>query len=629
MALLRPRPRLALPAPRGRPGHTFTVTLIIDCAEAVPVSGVRLRLTGRERFDRGELADSHELLDLEQTIPLSLLPPGRQQLQVSFALPPALPPSHDGTALDVLYVVEARVLQRRRTDTVSSWTVTLDAPPSALTRPGQPHSAASARPERGSSAGAAGAAISDEPLLEISLGASVVAAGDVLTGALALSNVPTGARRGCELALIGYERPRIAADDADPESQRFAFPALTLASADGQPTPFEVTLPRGLTPSFKSRLGALEWRLEARAYTDVGNLVVRLPLHMLASQGAALPPQARVAPPVIGSERVRSLWDKVATKLGLEHRDGELRGAIAGSMLTISQERRGARRKLVGELAPRSLRLGLHVEPRDHLLRGPRGLAPDDVDGEDPRYAIHARERRQALTLLRALAPVLRRLPEASLSDTCARFVLADAGQHEARLVEFATTLGDLARALADARLAVPPPALLVSHVPAWRALTDSIGGTLETADMSITGQLRGLAIALRADWSDGDGSQLPGMTLEVTLPHPLAPEWHQTRIPASAAELPAAAAALLPRCISGSHPDTPSAAPADTATTTPTTTTVAAARDDDEATLTITAHSVALHLDATPTDPRPLLPRLDTLAELALLLRDQASPYR
>ena len=587
MTLLVRAPRLALRAPRGRPGDDFTVTLTIDAAEALELGGVRVRLSGRERATTRELTDTHTLLELETTVPLAALPAGRHQVRASFALPPTLPPSHDGRVLDILYVVEARVIVRRWTDTVAAWTVFIDAPPGEPIRPGPPQSGASTRPER----------TPDDPLLEISLGASVVAGGDVVTGALALSNVPAGAQRGCELALIAHERPRIA-DDDDPEVQRFAFPPLPPIGTgrDGQPVPFELTLPRGLTPTFKARLGALTWFIEARAYTDLGNLLARVPVHVVAALGPAAAP-ARVAAPVIGSDRVRSLWDKVASQLGLEHRDGDLRGTIAGSMLTVRQERRGARRQLVGELTPRSLRLGLHVEPRRALFRAARGLRPDD--GDDPGYAIHARERPQALALLQALAPVLRRLPEASLGDEHARFVLPDAGHNEARLVEFTTTLHELARALADARLAVPPPVKLADHVLAWRALATTLDGSLDSADMSITGRLRGLDVAVRADWSDGWSD--PGLTLEITTTHALAEAWHASRIPTSAAELPPAGLALLARAVA----------------------------DDGDATLTIASHSLALHLGDAPTDPRPLLPRLDPLADLALLLRDQSSPYR
>ena len=589
MAVLVRAPRLALRAPRGRPGDDFTVTLTIDAADALELGGVRVRLSGRERATTRELTDTHTLLELETTVPLATLPTGRHQVRVSFALPPTLPPSHDGRVLDILYVVEARVIVRRWTDTVAAWTVFIDAPPGPLSRPGLPQSAASTRPER----------TPDDPLLEISLGASVVAGGDVVTGALALSNLPAGAQRGCELALIAQERPRIA-DDDDPEVQRFAFPPLPPISAgkDGQPVPFELTLPRGLTPTFKARLGALTWFIEARAYTDLGNLVARMPVQVVAAQGPA-PAPARVAAPVIGSERVRSLWDKVASQLGLEHRDGELRGSIAGCMLTVRQGRRGARRQLVGELTPRSLRLGLHVEPRRALFRAARGLRPDDRGGDDPGYAIHARERAQALALLQALAPVLRRLPEASLGDEHARFVLPDAGHNEARLIEFTTTLHELARALADARLAVPPPVKMADHVLAWRALATTLDGSLDSADMSITGRLRGLDVAVRADWSDGWSD--PGLTLEITMAHTMAEQWHSSRIPTSAAELPPAGLAQLARAVA----------------------------DASDATWTIAGHSLALHLGDAPADPRPLLPRLDTLSELALLLRDQSSPYR
>ena len=120
MTLLVRAPRLALRAPRGRPGDDFTVTLTIDAAEALELGGVRVRLSGRERATTRELTDTHTLLELETTVPLAALPAGRHQVRASFALPPTLPPSHDGRVLDILYVVEARVIVRRWTDTVAA-----------------------------------------------------------------------------------------------------------------------------------------------------------------------------------------------------------------------------------------------------------------------------------------------------------------------------------------------------------------------------------------------------------------------------------------------------------------------------------------------------------------------------
>ncbi len=583
------------------PGSDFVVTLVVDAEHEVPASAVHVHLIGRQRSTDPETTVTREHLHLTASLrPPRLVLPGRHHYDCRFTLPDALPPSYDGRTFEVLYVVEVRLVIPWWADAQGAWTVQIDEAPATATPPGEPQSRSV--PENPGP---------DDALLELSLDASVVAAGDALSGEIALTNVAAARQRGFELTLYSLERHPATADHRV-EAERFAFPRLTARSEDGHPVPFEITLPRGLTPSFSTALGGLYWFVEVLVLggssgfagrggvaplKDIRWLSVRLPITVVAHGGAAQ--RARVAAPVIGSQHLRSLWDTVASRAGLSHAEGRLFGTLGDTALSVTREQRGSRRLLVGELGFPPLRLGLRAEPRRGLFTRSRGLRPDET-GHDPLYYIDARDQRQAAHLLTTLAPALRALPEASLSDDHARFQLGDAGRHEERLLDLVHALSDFARLLTSSREHIPPPAALAAGIAHWHELATRLDAALTIADMSIEGSLRGVAAAVRANWSEGT-LDAPGLTLEARTALPLDPRWYSDRVPLAAAELPPGGAALLAR----------------------------AHRGDDDAALEVSPHAVELHLSEAPADPRPLLAAVDALVELALLMRETAEPYR
>ncbi len=537
MSLLKRRPRLHLRAPRGRAGQPFAVTLVIDAERAVQVDALEVVLRGTDHQPGGFRYEERGTLQLGGGLE------GRHVYECQFVLPAHLPPSYAGQKLSIDYRLAVRAVIPWWPNARGEWQIDIDALPAATLPPG------TAR----------------------------VVAGEVVTGELFC---PLGWPRTLVLAAI----ERSAAGSAEVERMVYDAPppprdATTLA--------FKLAIPAGTRPSFQTDHSSLTWWV-----------------HGVDSQGRAVaasrrveivaPSRARralVAPPTTSAE-VAALWQAAATQRGLVYHDGRITGQLGTTNIAVYRMRRGAGILLRGELTFASMRLGLIVEP----LRSPpppraRGLELDR-EGHDPGYYIHARDRSQVYLYLQTLAPLLRRLPQVSLDDERAHFVLEDAGVSAPRLGAFLDLLTEFARTRELAAQVIPPPLAGLDLEP-WHELARALGGRLSPGDLAISGQQRGARVAVLPAWRP------PSITLCVNPSFPIAPGWHAE--PLADTDLPHEARSALAR----------------------------ARGADRDAPLSAGAEAVILQGLALPDDPRSLRARLEALLDLADHLRHAAGPYR
>jgi hypothetical protein len=262
---------------------------------------------------------------------------------------------------------------------------------------------------------------------------------------------------------------------------------------------------------------------------------------------------------------------------------------------------------VVGELRYPSLHLGLKVDPRRGLLTllgG--GISVGDGDW-DRSHQIVGRNEPQIRRLFDVLLGALRPFGRARMDDGSITVRYRGSGQRSKTLGRFAGNLLALARAVSDARAAIPPPEGpgLEWDLAAWRRLAGRLQGELEPARMVVAGTFDGIQARVATVWSP-DGSArytLVGLT-QIT---PLALE-HAVTLSREAGEL---------------------ADLTDQLTLRPEAHELLRRIADDALFLDLQPNRLAIGLPAPTRDPSPLVDRLSLLVQLVHALRHGEGPYR
>jgi hypothetical protein len=580
-----------------RPGERLGVTVEVDQPEGVEVGALELVLEGTESATIvvGN-EDDYRAKKISLVHDSVKLRPHSQTRWVSrhtaaFDLAPGLPPSFDGVNAGTHYRLVVRADNFKEALAVAD--VHVAPPPRADAPAGAPVQQRSGPTDPASRA----------PILELSLATNVVSPGDVVAGAFALANLGGWRFSGVDLWLVQRETARTDMFTHPSEGHHHPRLATFPVPAEGETVPFEVIIPRGLFPSWTSKLWTFEWLFELRA-TRLHDAVLRVPITVLPPTPPATrrPPRRVGAAPAVGSARVQALWTETGAKEGLAlDESGALLGEIAETSIVVRRQHRGrAGLFLVSELRYPALHLDLMIRKEGALaaLLG-RGHRIGDRKW-DRRYLLLGREAAQITALLRgSLFEALRHAGLTSMDDVALRVEEPGSGETAAELAPFVGRIAAIARALASARSRIPPPAAMSSALEAWKRLAETLGGPLETARMAVAGRRGGLEASVATEWSRGGEPLHTALTLRPGWP--IAAQ-NVTRLapgqpPPEA--WPPPAAALLPAAFGGAD---------------------ALEVREDVATLALPAPVAELPV---------VLDRLDGLAALCAALREGVGPYR
>ncbi|WP_437291457.1 hypothetical protein [Sorangium sp. So ce406] len=479
---MRSRPFIALRLPEVvHPGETFDVELSLESASATPIDFVRVTLKYTQTLwsmGRQDVLQARDRLVIsEEVAGRGRLEEGVHGYRASFTLPRDVPPTHRGLVAELQCGVTAVVSIPWWPDAEESGDIVVR--PAVGPRP-------RTEPFTGASARGAGA------FVEVSLPDRTFAPGDMLTGAVAFGGLGGRRASALEVALVGVERVDVGGQRSSSETHRLSFFRDLAGTHEGQEVPFRIEVPGDLAPTFSAEEVSLEYALEAVLEHAGGRLVHRVPVDI----GSFAPrPGGDAKRPRVGAARWRAVWARAGERAGLSLREGVdglgLRGVQAGCVVEVApvDERPAAGLGATVHIAE-PWGLDLQVRPRRALELV--GVVTGDP-GFDGRFRVRGREDAQVLAALTpALRAALTVFPEVELDDARVR-VRSAVGAFDGSVLDlFLRQIEALARAIAAAGAALPPPASMEPWLPAWRSFAEESGGSLQVGPMRLTGYLEG-----------------------------------------------------------------------------------------------------------------------------------------
>ncbi|MGE0784208.1 MAG: hypothetical protein AB7S26_00870 [Sandaracinaceae bacterium] len=494
MALIKTRPKLRVRAPaKADPGGELHVQIALDCKRAVDVEFVDIDFYGIESYYVNRLAQQQRFGHVRARIcGERALPAGTTPLACRVPVDIDAPPTYAGRFARMSYVLDVHCSIARWPDRRGSFELRVGS------RPQSPLASAtrifSSDPD-----GPRGR----EPHAELSLAELYVRPGGVISGAFALSNTGYQTYTVANVALVAREQLYLGGRPYQSiESVRYKLEIDISKAHEGEMIPFRVRLPNDLPPeiAFAPRPGGLgglftlvyhfELQIGVRWSED---LTLRVPFRVLPAEGGGDAAELKPVPAMVGSDRLRSVWESVGKPRGMRYDTGRLSTDIGGTSLSISREHRGKEGVfLTLELDYPSLHLDLEVHPSSAVDRTFRRGVLTGIDAWDRDHMVNGRDAEQCALVLRRLIPSLEGAILRRMDDTRAVVATRDAGSNAEMLTRFADASLRLARAVEELRGSVPPPSRLTGVVDTWRALAAKLGGSLETARMRIEGELLG-----------------------------------------------------------------------------------------------------------------------------------------
>ena len=617
MGIIKTKPRMTLRAPAlVIPGEPFDVKLTVDCRRPVAIEGLTAVLH-ESWWGMPIHKGAAPSLDLEEgSVALSgpaTLEAGTRTYTASFRLPASAFASFTGRYARGLHYIKVRAAIPWWPDPKIAFELKVAPPRPAAPPPSRPV-ALSTAPD---------GPRADEPYLELSLATDSAEPGDVLRGAIALGNVEHVRYKRVELSLVGRER--FTCPDCQWQglnvgySWKFASRTVDDAGALGREMEFRVPIPAAVQPSCDGPVWRWEWWIEARAVTQwARDVTLSAPLTILprgwVRPGGADAAAGIAAPPTIGSDRVRAVWESVAaaTGLALDERD-RLLGQRGDAEVVVRREHHGrAGVYLVGDVTFASLGLGLDVRPSGRLARMTASWGGHLVIGDpdfERRHRIEGREEAQVAAFLDdALRAQLDAFADFRLQDGAVRVQQRDAGLNMKRLVEFVRAVLAVADALPGARARVPAPAAMAEGLNGWRTLASRLDAPLETTCMAVHGRLHGRAAEVVTEW---DHAEEPARTRIALAAEPALDAAYALEVAAP----PGGGAPALDALPLGRWPTEARA--------------VLQPLLEGAASLEVAPERTVLVLARGLVDPAPALDRLDLMARLQLALRATQGPYR
>ncbi len=511
MAIIKSRPRVRVSVPNEiRPGDSFRALVLLDCRRPVRVESVHVRLEGQERWRIGSSDSSVSRQNTFIALGSQLcgardLPKGRTELPLRIPLPANIPPTYRGSASTIEYTLSVHVEIDWWPDRRTSFDVFVA--PAPVASPDADPQIYSSNPNGPSAR---------EPHAEVSVASRWTRVNDVVSGALALSNVahnrysevtvglrgvetlyePTGQRR-TEREYMRYQI-RLGAEQArEGEMIPFRFRLPPQAMAD---------LPRAQRPDGTWALCSLAWQLEVKVGIRWGtDVVLRMPFSVLPASPRPGDAPSRLAPPTVGSDRLRTIWEGVGAEHGLRYESQTLYGQLGGTQLVIRRDLMGRAGVFVtAELTYEELHLDLEVEPATKLQKMVGGGATVGDPTWDRDHYVRARDEGQVEAVLRAIVPAMKNATLRQMDDRRLTIAIRDTGVNRRRMKAFVTASTELTRAFEAIRANLPPPPRLRDALPVWRDLARRLAGQLETSRMRVEGQLGTLAAEVRLAFDAG-----------------------------------------------------------------------------------------------------------------------------
>lgn len=531
MAVLKKRPKMSIRTPRDvRTGGHLDVEVVLNAEKPVEVEWLRVTLLGTETtcYGRGGSTATyrHTLIQLcGEVMKNENLKEGSYSRTVRFPLDVALPPSTVERQLDsarVDYQLQVRASIPWWPDAKANFAVMIkqNGAQEVLETPLRVASRKS---------GARG----DEPYLEISLDSSTYHPEDLIRGRVALFNVEANRYKALEFSLVArIERRRKTLNGTPRAKTVMRGPAWTMRVPledlrEGGAVPFQMALPAGITPSYRSVLTGRSWALEVRAKTGPlrADGLLNVPIEITSPRLAGAARRRRMAPPSIGSDLMKEAWLRVAQELPALRVDSEggLTGRVGEVDISVGRELRGADGVfLTAELKYSSLQL--HLD--GGLVSGFRRFLGGGVEIGDPswdkQHYLTGREPAQVEAFIQAFQGALQQAELADISDEGMCFEVRDSGMRHAPVKRLAGVALEVAGRFPSARAAIPPPAALAHALPAWRRLAARLDGEVELARLAIKGRWQGQAVQVTTEHS-AEGEVLhteialvPSLRLEV-----------------------------------------------------------------------------------------------------------------
>ncbi|HJL16786.1 MAG TPA: hypothetical protein RMH99_14075 [Sandaracinaceae bacterium LLY-WYZ-13_1] len=504
MGLIKTRPRVRVRVPNEiRPGDRFLATVQLDCKRTVEVDFVDVVLEGSEqwRTGGGEHSTTRRWTPIHLAARLcgaKTLPAGETALQVRIPLPPDAPPSYAGNAARIDYALRVHASVPWWPDRRAGFEIHV-APnerPSPATEP---------RIYSSDPNGPRGR----EAHVELSLSSTWTRVGDVVSGAFALSNVEHNRYSEVKVGLVGtevlYDGGRVRTTR---EYMRYQVRLGAEQASEGEMIPFRFRLPDdamaelGVTPrpGRVQGLCSLHWELElAVGIRWAQDMTIRVPFTVLPRSARPGDAPERLAPPTVGSDRLRSIWEGVGEQRGLRYDAQTLWTRVGETTLVIRRDHMGRGGIfVVAELRYPALHLDLEVEPATSVQKMVGAGARIGDPSWDRDHYVLARDEAQVAEVLRTLVPRMHNASLRRMDDERLVVEVRDSGQSRARMERFAGAAMDLAAAIEELRQALPAPPAMAEAVPTWRDLATRLGAVLETARMRIEGRVGTLPAEIR-----------------------------------------------------------------------------------------------------------------------------------
>lgn len=510
----RPKVKLLLSPGLVSPGERLFAEAVLTSRSETPVDfvAIRLRGTAKAGVGSGKSRSVHEeafFVREWRSKPMTMSP-GEHRFKTLFELGPTLPPTYVGPDASVTYTITVHVSIPWWPDREQDFVVPVVFAPAPPLPPLPKVFVTSRDGPRGKDA-----------FMELSLDATQIAIGDVVSGSISLQNLRGRRVRGIDLSFIETET-LVRPSREVREGQRFTLRVLDGAPSEGAAIPFRVAMPETATPTFSAGPFSLSTDVEARADVAWGQDVA-IRTRILVSPKAIAPREDRgwVAP--VGSARQALVWQNVAAKIGLVT-DPEAKRMVGGSgdvTFAITAEQHEDY-WLVAKLAWPNLGLDLDVGER----RWSDALATSLVQSGDPaidrRLSARAREHAQASRFVvpDVLRPLLQ-FDDVKIIDAGARLAVRGAVHVTERVERFVRRVLAAAEAFDRALARVPAPALFTADVPAWQALAARLRGRLELGRMWIhDAQVGTSTVQIGSVWARG--GLLLGSAVVVAIDPPL-----------------------------------------------------------------------------------------------------------
>lgn len=514
MAILKSRPRIGVRVPNEiRPGEGFRAVVVLDCRRAVEIRFIKVVLEATERWTLGSgqhvVSRSQSLLRLGASLSDErTLPKGRTKLSVRIPLPPNAPPSYRGSAAKIEYSLAVHVSIPWWPDRRASFEI--HVAPSEVASPATKPQIYSSDPQ---------GPRAREAHVEVSLASDWTRVGDIVNGALALNNVAHNRYSEIQVGLRGVETLYDSGRErAEREYMRYSIRLGGEEVREGEMIPFRFRLPedamadleRAVRPEGRLPLCSLRWQLEVVVGIRWGSdVTLRMPFHVLPRSRRPGDSPSRLAPPTVGSDRLREVWEECGAAHGLRYEAQTLYGQLGGTTLSIRRDHLGRDGVfVVAEISYPELHLDLEVEPATKIQKVVGGGVSVGHESWDRDHYVRARDADQVAVVLRALIPAMANAHLRRMDDRRLTIGVRDPGTARTRMEQFVAASTALARTFEAIRRDLPPPPAMESSVGTWRELAGRIGGELETARMRIEGQLGTMEAEVRLAFDD-DGKPL------------------------------------------------------------------------------------------------------------------------